>query len=43
MVDFIVFSLSMDNKMFMVVFGMELVGNIIKVLCGEKIGILVMV
>ncbi len=40
-VDSTAFSLSMDNKMPMVVFGMEPAGNITKALRGEKIGTLV--
>jgi uridylate kinase len=40
-VDSTAFSLSMDNRMPMVVFGMEPAGNITKALRGEKIGTLV--
>ena len=40
-VDSTAFSLCMDNRMPMVVFGMEPAGNITKALRGEKIGTLV--
>ncbi|MGL4339504.1 MAG: UMP kinase [Rhodoglobus sp.] len=40
-VDSTAFSLCMDNAMPMVVFGMEPAGNLIKAICGDRIGTLV--